>query len=318
VLADTICKSEHFAQDAGGKLYRYVGGVYKPKDEKFVSSQVKALCIGLGMADEWSTHLASEVVEFIRVDAPALWERPRLDILNVKNGLLRVVDRVLLPHSPDHLSPVQLPVDYDPKADCPAIKKFVSEVFPADAVDLAWEILGWLMVPNTSIQKAVLLMGEGANGKSTWLSLLIAFIGKTNTSSVSLHKLESDRFAAARLIGKFANICPDLPSEHLAGTSVFKAITGGDSMPGEYKFKDSFDFVPYARLVFSANHPQCRCLPRILPPMARDSVRSDLHPSRAGPQGGTRRSTVGAKGIVWSAEPQSRGDGTAGTPARVH
>ena len=23
----------------------------------------------------------------------------------------------------------------------------------------------------------------------------------------------------------------------------------------EYKFKDSFEFVPYARLVFSANHP---------------------------------------------------------------
>ena len=27
------------------------------------------------------------------------------------------------------------------------------------------------------------------------------------------------------------------PSEHLAGTSVFKQITGGDVIQGEYKFK---------------------------------------------------------------------------------
>jgi putative DNA primase/helicase len=45
-----------------------------------------------------------------------------------------------------------------------------------------------------------------------------------------------------------------LPSEHLAGTSIFKAITGGDIITAEYKYHDSFEFIPFARLVFSANH----------------------------------------------------------------
>ena len=71
---------------------------------------------------------------------------------------------------------------------------------------------------------------------------------------MSLHKLESDKFAAARLVGKLANICPDLPSDHLTGTSVFKAITGGDPLTTEYKFRDSFEFMPFCRLVFSANY----------------------------------------------------------------
>ena len=35
----------------------------------------------------------------------------------------------------------------------------------------------------------------------------------------------------------------------------FKALTGGDTLPAEFKFKDSFDLDPFARLVFSANHP---------------------------------------------------------------
>jgi phage/plasmid-associated DNA primase len=56
------------------------------------------------------------------------------------------------------------------------------------------------------------------------------------------------------LLGKLANICPDLPSTHLIETSVFKAITGGDDLHAEYKYRESFEFRPYCRLVFSANH----------------------------------------------------------------
>ena len=37
---------------------------------------------------------------------------------------------------------------------------------------------------------------------------------------------------------------------------MFKALTGEDSqVDAEYKFKDSFDMEPFARLVFSANYP---------------------------------------------------------------
>jgi putative DNA primase/helicase len=97
--------------------------------------------------------------------------------------------------------------------------------------------------------------GDAANGKSTYLRAVLAFTGKHNSSSVSLHKLENDRFSAARLVGRLANICPDLPTTDLVSTSVFKAITGGDPLMAEYKFKDSFEFIPYARLIFSANHP---------------------------------------------------------------
>ncbi len=120
---------------------------------------------------------------------------------------------------------------------------------------IAWEIIAWLMTPDTRIQKALLLLGEGGTGKSTFLKALTAFLGKENVSTLPLHKLEGDRFAAARLVGKLANICADLPSTHLETSSIFKAITGGDRIAGEYKYGTGFDFTPFARLVFSANQP---------------------------------------------------------------
>jgi len=254
-IAEAITAKHRFARDAGGKLYSYRGGCYHPDGGSFVAQQVKRLLVRMKLASKWTSHKSDEVVKYITVDAPLLWEKPPLDRVNVLNGLLDVTTRTLLPHSPDFLSPIQLPVAFDPTARCPAWDKFVSEVFPADSEAIAWEIPAWLMTPDSSIQKAILLMGDGANGKSTYLRTVLAFLGKHNVSAVSLHKLENDRFSAARLIGRLANICPDLPGTDLTSTSVFKAITGGDPLMAEYKFKDSFEFVPYARLVFSANHP---------------------------------------------------------------
>jgi P4 family phage/plasmid primase-like protien len=253
-LSDEISSAERFAQDQSGELYRFNNGVYVRDGERHVKRLVKTLLEKRNETQVWSSNRAKEVVEYLRVDSPLLWERPPLDVINVKNGLLDVTTGELKPHSREFLSAAQLPVSFDASAKCPAWEKFVVDVFPKDAQELAWDIPAWLMTPDTSIQKAILLVGEGANGKSVYLAGLRTFLGRTNVASETLHRLESNRFAVAQLVGKLANICPDLPSASLAGSSVFKLITGGDCITGECKFKQPFPFVPFARLVFSANH----------------------------------------------------------------
>jgi putative DNA primase/helicase len=254
-LADAVSALDRFAKSAGGRLYVFRDGVYRPSGESVIKQRVKTLLNDWGKGDKWTARKATEACEYIRVDAPELWEAPPREIINVTNGLLNVSTRQLKPHSPEFLSPIQLPVAFNPGARCPAWDKFISEVFPEDSEAIAWEIPAWMMTADTSIQKAILLTGEGANGKSTYLRGVVAFIGKQNTAAVSLHKLEQDRFAAARLLGRLANVCPDLPTAHLAGSSMFKALTGGDVVNAEFKYGDSFEFVPFAKLVFSANQP---------------------------------------------------------------
>jgi putative DNA primase/helicase len=256
VVAEAILKRDHFAQDAGGRLHVFVGGVYQDHGKRFVRARVRQWLRERGQLREWSTYRTDEVHGYILADAPELWEQPPTDTVNVVNGLLDVSTLQMRRHDPTFLSPVQLPLRYDPEADCPAWRRFVGEVFPDDCQELPWEGCAWLMLPHTSIQKAVLLIGEGSNGKSTWLTALIAFLGRRNVTGISLHKLEADRFALSRLVGKLANVCPDLPSSHLAGTNVFKALTGGDQrLEAEYKHRDGFSVEPFTRLVFSANHP---------------------------------------------------------------
>jgi len=254
-IGNLILDEAHFARDAGGVLYVFQEGVYQSSGERYVHRRVKKIVIDRKKESDWSTRVAGQVTEWIRTDAPDLWGAPPIGTLNVLNGLLDLASLKLRPHDPLFLSPFHIPVVYVPASTCPAIDQFIAEVFPEDALDLAFEILGDLLTPERSIQKAVLLVGEGGNGKGVFLALVIVFVGSRNVSNISLHKLEADRFAVARIYAKLANVCADLPSEHLTGTSVFKQITGNDTVTGEYKFRDSFSFSPHCRLLFSANHP---------------------------------------------------------------
>ncbi len=252
-LADAILEKDSFARDKGDLLYLFQEGVYKPSGERFIKARVKALCIELQRSKDWSPQLAERVQEWIATDAPQLWEMPPLDTLNCRNGLLDVATRTLRPHAPEFLSPVQIAASFDPQATCTYIDEFISSVFPEDSLHLAYEVAAWLMLPDTSIQKSVLLLGEGANGKGTWLNLLLTFLGRENVAALSLHRIEADKFSAARLVGKLCNIGADLPTKELTGTSMFKALTGNDTITAERKFESSFEFRPFVRLIFSAN-----------------------------------------------------------------
>src|SRR5215210_3278276 len=68
-LADAILKDDHFAQDAGGKLYRFQGGAYRQFGERYIKMRVKQLLEEWGETKQWSSHRANETAEYIRVDS---------------------------------------------------------------------------------------------------------------------------------------------------------------------------------------------------------------------------------------------------------
>ena len=131
-LGEAILETEHFAKDRGDRLYHWDNGCYAPTGEVFLKRRVKQLLQSWGAPDQWRSFLAKEVIEYIVADAPLLWDRPPTDVINVSNGLLHIESGKLLPHTPDHLSPVQLPVRFNPRAKCPAWKRFVEDAGPRD------------------------------------------------------------------------------------------------------------------------------------------------------------------------------------------
>lgn len=185
---------------------------------------------------------------------------PQPQHINVANGMLDWKTETLHKHSPAHGSTVQLPLTWNPAADCPVFAKFLAEVLPADCLEpcdggpgFIWELIGYLMYSGNPLHIAVLLYGKGRNGKGTLLRLLKALLGHRNLSSVGLHDLTENRFRSAQLHGKLANLAGDLDSRWIENTASFKAITGNDVVMGEHKYGTPFDFTPWAVPVYSTN-----------------------------------------------------------------
>jgi P4 family phage/plasmid primase-like protien len=217
------------------------------------------LLIAWDKTARWNTRLVDQVVAYLAADAAALWERPSLAIVNLANGLLDVTTSTLAAHNPLIRTPIQLPVRYDPHADCPAWDAFLAAVLPSDvyAEGIIWQLLALLMIPCTDAHQAILLSGPGGNGKGVLLAAIRAFLGEPNVSSLNLNQITGERFATAHLFGKLANVCDDLSSRHLGDTSTFKRIVGGDPITADRKYRDPITFRPFARLLFSSNqYPQ--------------------------------------------------------------
>jgi P4 family phage/plasmid primase-like protien len=229
----------------------YRDGFYQAGGELWIKKRVQEEVDPL----ELNNHLVEEVIGHIKrstyVDHEVFYA-PGPHIV-VVNGTLNVETGELKPHTPEHYSLSKLPVKFDPSLDCPAFKKFLSEVLYPEDIPVIQEWFGYCLWRGYPAQAAMLLVGGGSNGKSTLISVLKALLGIENISSVSLQELENNRFAKADLFGRFANLYADLPNSALKSVGTFKMITGGDPVRGENKFQRSFEFVNFAKLMFSCN-----------------------------------------------------------------
>jgi len=256
-LAKKMMHQEHFVcspidQDGRGVvLMVYRDGSYKCHGASVARSM--ALC-GLGNAARPETiNSAVELVKESCKKDDTLLNPKATKYVNVGNGMLDWDTGDIVSHDPAFLSSMQLPVEWKPGAQSDVLDKFLSQVFPPDALQLAEEIVGYFMLPTTVYQKAFMLCGEGANGKSTFLNLVNAFLGRDNISRVSLHSLEESPFAAAELQGKLLNIYADLAATRLEKVEAFKHLVGGDPLSAQRKYGQPFVLHSFARLMFSAN-----------------------------------------------------------------
>lgn len=163
----------------------------------------------------------------------------------------------VLPHDPKYLFTYKLRAKYDPGVDThPLMDVFRSWVteedfkyliqLPALAIVQSW---------GHCFKQAYLFEGPRNAAKTTYFNLLDPFIGEENRSSIPLHTLVTNRFAAVGLIGKLMNVVDELPSVDLKNLDMFKSIIGGAAIHVERKGEDGYSARPTAVHCFNCNRP---------------------------------------------------------------
>ncbi len=120
-LADLIMSKVRFVTFSDTReIWYYKDGIFIPNGEVVVES----LC-QYYLNEESNRHRVEEVIGHIKrstyIDRSA-FDR-NINLIAVENGVLNLETMELLPHSPDYLLTVKIPVHYNPEADYPNIKK---------------------------------------------------------------------------------------------------------------------------------------------------------------------------------------------------
>ncbi|MBU0569690.1 hypothetical protein KKB40_02820 [Patescibacteria group bacterium] len=250
-LADDIMKDFVFKTNHESKvIYCFEDGYYHRNGETLIQHEASKR-----LEKDMRKSRVSETVEAIRyatyIDVNK--EKQGIHLVNLKNGLLDINKMEIQPHTPEYFIASQLPVEYNPIADCPTFNEFILQTVGSDNVPVVQELFGYCLYRTYILHKAFLFYGPESTGKSTLLQVIQALLGHENTSAVSLHDITSNRFMQAELYGKLANIHADLPDIDLERTDPFKQLVGGDKIKGEKKFGHPFYFYNHAKLIFSCN-----------------------------------------------------------------
>lgn len=165
----------------------------------------------------------------------------------------RAVDRS------DYLT-MRLGAQYEPEATCPRWLQFLGEIFAANAELIAFiqRAVGYCLTGDVREQKIFLLHGGGANGKSTFLKVLMDLLG-TYADNASFETFDANRRNEAsndlaKLRGKrFVTVIETEEGKRLAESKV-KSVTGSDMITCRFLYAEYFSYYPTYKIWLAMNH----------------------------------------------------------------
>ena len=184
-------------------------------------------------------------------------------LLNVKNGVVDLETGKLYPAAPELLFTKQANVIFNPAALAVEFENFMQQILPDEMTRAAvLRFLGYCLTGRVNEEKALFVLGEGGNGKSTLFETILYLLGgyattfdielilrrrnqrDPNSASPELAKLRAVRFACA----------PEIPAGREFDLAEFKKYTGKDTFSVRALHQNPFDLVPTAKLAFSGQH----------------------------------------------------------------
>lgn len=204
---------------------------------------------------------ANEMSEFVSilkafnvVTMEELYQRKE-GYMNFSNCVLNTKDMTTSLHSPEYGFFSVLPYAYDPRATAPMFNKFLLDVMSGDEelAETIKEYAGYCISGETNwLQKSLLIVGDGANGKSVLMEILGDVVGKDNHTAISMRDLAKDtmRYHLARSLFNYSE---ETGVKDLADSSVFKLLTSGGVMSVKQLYAQPYAVQNRAKIILSAN-----------------------------------------------------------------
>lgn len=180
-------------------------------------------------------------------------------LINLKNGTFEISQQGtnLRPFDPSDFITYQLPFEYNPRAKAPIFEAYLNRVLPdKERQKVLAEYLGYVFIKHGSNalkeEKALVLYGTGANGKSVFFEIVNSLLGVENVSTFSLQSLTNENgYFRAKLANKLVNYASEINGNLEA--SIFKQLVSGEPVEARLPYGQPFILKQYAKLIFNCN-----------------------------------------------------------------
>ena len=261
MIVEEFYKNNHIKvsrDDNNPEFKIYANGIYVNEGRTYIEEYVRKV-----LETNYSTQLLNDVINKISADNKVDFEQLQKDsdpyLLATKECLINLKTHELKDFSPEIIMFNKIPVKYDKDAKCPKILKFLADILETkEDIELVEEIIGFSLVNDYFMEKAIMFLGNGRNGKSKLLQLMKTFFGLENTCSVRLQEMNTQSSSIWELHNKFVNLAGDLSNTSLKETGLFKETTGRDPIQAKRKYKNDLKFTNTATHIFACNE-----LPRV-------------------------------------------------------
>jgi len=253
LFADDLIPIYHFKtlMDTDEILY-YGDGYYHFNGEAIIKKESER-----ALGEYLKTRDVNEILNHIRRSTYISRDEINKNryILPLKNGLFDLNTYTLKDFDPNIIVTYSLPIEYIPDADCPKIKKFISEILRQEDIPIIQQFFGYTLYPVLPAHKSLWLYGIGRNGKSSLVKLLTSMLGHESVISIPIEELDGDhRFAIARLYGKLLNVSSEPGINKPLESTLFKKLIGGDIVSAEIKGQQrTIDFINFAKFIILGN-----------------------------------------------------------------
>jgi P4 family phage/plasmid primase-like protien len=246
----------HLKKNEIGMIFNYQDGVYRALSDMEISNIIMmALYEDMLWGYRTKRNISDKIATLLSIIPDLVLTPDNGDIFNCKNGLLKLSTQELMSHTPDFVSLVQAPVGYDPNARADTWRECLESWMQGDESEekklLLQQFAGYLLSSSMEYSKALFLVGDGGNGKSTFADTIGMVLGNVATSRIDLEDLYST-FGLAGLIGKRLNIVEEVSGNYYQSHKL-KKLVSGEELTINMKFKDQFKFKPEAKFIFAVN-----------------------------------------------------------------
>ena len=185
--------------------------------------------------------------------------------LGVANGVVDLLTGKIRPGRPEDRITMQVPVEYDPKSECPRWEQFLHQVFQCDdeLIGFVQRAVGYSLTGSVREQVLFLCYGDGSNGKSVFLNMLRQLAGdyalNIPFTVLELQQRPSLTNDLAAMAGRRLVTSSETNESTRLNEARIKALTGGDPITARFLYSESFTYDPVAKFWLSLNHlPQVK------------------------------------------------------------